>query len=45
VVFTVNEGVVVDTFAVIFGAEITLHYEVILPHLRFIFLSDRSEHN
>ena len=45
VVFSIDEGVVVDTFAVIFGAEITLHYEVILPHLRFIFLSDRSEHN
>jgi len=25
VVFSIDEGVVVDTFAVIFGAEVTLH--------------------
>src|SRR5438270_321572 len=36
--FSINEGVVVDAFAVVFSAEITLHItEMILSHLRLAF--------
>jgi hypothetical protein len=43
--FAVDEGVVVDAFAVIVRADIAFHGNAILPHLRLLFLSSFAEDN
>jgi hypothetical protein len=44
VMFAVNEGMVVDAFAIIVGAEIAFHKNAILSYLGLQFLGCISEH-
>ena len=41
--FAVNEGVVVDAFAVVVCADIAFHANAILPYLRLLFLGSFTE--
>ena len=41
--FAVNEGVVVDAFAVVVCADIAFHANAILPYLRLLFLCSFTE--
>jgi hypothetical protein len=38
VMFSVDEGVVVDAFAVVVWTDIAFHTDAILPYLRLLFL-------
>jgi hypothetical protein len=41
--FAVDEGVVVDAFAVVICADIAFHSNAILPYLRLLFLRRFTE--
>ena len=42
-VFAIDEGMVVDAFAVVVSADIAFHGNAILPYLRLLFLGSFAE--
>jgi hypothetical protein len=43
--FSIDEGVIVDAFAVVFRTDITFHTNAILPYLRFQFLGGVAQNH